>query len=347
MSGITSRSPSIALGLLYIGMLLGTAAAAADVSHMPQELFTLKRSFDVSNEDVTDARDFIVIGKHAYILSTNGMNIHRYDMDSKEFRGSVGGAGNGPGEFTMPVYSLASVNGLLYVTTVDSWVHVFSDNLEFRTRKFMVSLLSDFAALANGHAATCTMALPQKIGDPVYGISRFDAEMETTGTDGSFAFHNALDNMMLSRCLLAGNTIVVAYAQVGEAAVYYYNQKGDQIRRVAIDQWKGEIRFMPESADNPAKQMLASFGVKDQRTPLGGLVQTLHMNPHYTLVQGGITTHDRLRSLVFVDHATWHTHYARLPKACRSMRLQGDSMYCLITDGDQVLLEEYSVKSPF
>src|SRR5690606_37953333 len=135
----------------------------------------------------------------------------------------------------------------------------------------------------------------------------------------------------------------VAYAQTGEAAVYFYGETGEFQRKVPIEAWKGQIMFMDEPAENPAKAMLKSMGVKDLRTPLGGYISGVHVGETYTLVQGGLTTPQKLRTVALVDHSTWRVHYAELPVLCRSISLKGESFYCLLTREDKVLIEEFAI----
>lgn len=306
--------------------------------------FIFKERINLSSDLFIESRDFVVINNYAYLLSTDGYYVHRMDLATKKVDKMTGGQGNGPGEFSGVINSLSAAYGRIFVSTLDLWAHEFDKDLKLIQRKIAPSNYVNFSALTGGNMVVCNTSFERASqGGTLYGMEVIDRDHVSKTPTGKFVFSNQLSNMMLSRCFVASGPKYVLYAQLGEAAVYFYDHSGSLVKKVPFENWTSEMRYLGDSTPNPATQMLESFGFRDHRTPMGGYINSLNSSDSYSLVQGGVTTPDRFRSMAIIDHKTWNVYYTQLPQRCRNIRLQSNIMYCLITDGEVVAVDSYEI----
>ena len=306
--------------------------------------FTLKERINVSSDILISSREFAVIDNFVYLHGMDKHTVHRMDLTTKKIDKMVGGQGNGPGEFSGMVATISTAYDRLFVSTVDLWVHAFDKDLKMITRKMEPSNYQNFSELSDGNMVVCAASFERAMsGGALNGMEVVNSDLNSITPTGKFAFTNTLDNMMLSRCFVASGPKYVLYAQLGEAAVYFYDHQGAQVKKVTFDNWSGEMKYLPDRPPNAATAMIESMGFKDHRTPMGGYIHSLHSTESYTIVQGGITTSNRLSSAAFIDHKSWTVKYAKLPQGCSTMRLQDDTLFCLYTRNEAVFLERYDV----
>jgi hypothetical protein len=202
----------------------------------------------------------------------------------------------------------------------------------------------NFSELPDGNMVTCSTSFEDAMsGGTLYGMKVLDKDLSPITTTGKFTFTNTLNNMMLSRCFVASGPKHVLYAQLGEAAVYFYDHQGTQVKKVTFDSWSGEMSYLPDPQPSAATELFESLGFKDHRTPLGGYIQSLYSTESYSFIQGGFSVKDRFRSIAIVDHKTWAVKYTQLPKGCGIIRLQDDNLFCLYTRNEAVFLERYEI----
>jgi hypothetical protein len=318
-----------AIVLLLIAMW--TSAPSPDPVVSPVSFDKMVHRVDYAVPSGLNAIHFDTDGTSAFVVSEDLYTVLKYDIETGNLLGSVGGEGKGPGEFSDKILRINVIDRHVYAITGRT-VHMFDKDLRYIDRHVTKYMVTGIRRLIDGNHILCTMMVGD-IPEPrsSYNMTvvkrlKFDDPDHTT-----FRLGGEIENHSLSQCLIATNKTLVAATQTGARNVRFHNMAGALRKRVPVNLATKEMSylnmFQPEVVTNIYKNM----GYSDFRIPVGMNISTVQMSDTYTLVQGGTTSEHIMRSVAIIEHGTWRVHYDVLPAECGNFRIVGKRMICMVS----------------
>lgn len=318
-----------AIVLLTVAIWGSVSTQDPIVSPVSFDKRVLKVDFEVPSG--LNAIHFDTDGTSAFIVSEDLFTLLKYDLNTGNQLGSVGGEGEGPGEFSEKILRINVIDRHVYVFSGRT-VHIFDKDLRYIDRHVTKYMMMGIRRLIDGNHIMCTMMVGD-IPEPrssynmtVVKQMRFDQPDHT-----AFRLGDEMVNHGLSQCHIASNKTMVAATQIGALNVRFHTMAGTLRKRVPVNLAKKDLHYLnmyqPEVVTNIYKNM----GYTDFRIPAGMHISNLQMGESYTMVQGGTTSEYVMRSVAIIEHGTWRVHYDVLPAECGINRLVGNTLVCMVS----------------
>jgi hypothetical protein len=326
-------------GLLLMLLLL----SYSDLKSDREEPFQSIRKVNLTTEHSVQSPNFAVHNGFAFFVTEDRLHLLKVDLETGSTIRSVGGEGNGPGEFDKKIVNIRLLDGRIWVFTSNT-IHYFDLSLNFMHREVIKYTSRDVVRLITGDYLMCTMSLaeiPEQRS--AYNLSVAKPGMLENANHTRFRLGGSIQNFNLSECHIDANKLLVAVAQTGGTSVRFYNMAGVLRKKVNIQIATGEISFLPVEQPSMITSMYAQLGYTDFRVPAGGHVSNIHTTNEYTIVQGFTTSANYTTSIAVIEHGTWRVRKQVLPSVCGTMRIADDKMFCLVATDDESYIEEFDL----
>jgi hypothetical protein len=291
-------------------------------------------------------RNMVYVENKAYFYSIVKYDINVFDLISRKSESTIGGRGNGPGEFDSGVNQMSVSNDRLIVQT-GRWLHFFDHNGRFMNRIHVKeSAIYRMAPYLKGSYLVGSRFLTgeEKLSDISY-IGVLNAENGSIAKQTRFGKPNTIPNIFLSQYVFDADDRRIVVAQSGSNELNYYRHDGAIEKSVSLDKYPVEIKYQeaPSFSDRPLGSGSSSKSIIDRRMPSFLVVYDVALSTDFTVVAGYFQQDGRRRFMAIINHTTWEVSYPSIQSPCLSLNLNKNKLVCLNTSSGIPVIHVYNV----
>lgn len=274
-----------------------------------------------------------------YITDMSSRKIYHIDASLTKILNQAGGKGEGPGEFSGSGLNIAFIDGILYVITTDSFVHLFDKNLKYIGRNLTRSTISSLVKNdTNGILAYSSngMVVNEPNTHAFYVLDIFKPDFSSKLDVAKFPPVRSFPSAVYGVGFLAKLDASPVVAYMGLNIVDIYSVNGRQLKSIELKQWNKKPGTMKLPIQADVLNRMKSLGfTKPDEFPDGNIIAFLSGDGPFVAVLGGKYSPEPQKSIAIIN-SKHEVTYSKLERSTEQIFLRGNILYALEKDTDDV-----------